>query len=162
VSPSRDPVDRPAARVVLLDHANRILLFRFRNPDDGREVWITPGGGVEDDETHEEAALRELAEEVGLLDVTLGPEVWRREHPLWFAGQRWIIRERFFVSRIPDSAHHRAIAPGRQDEFVIGHRWWTVQEIEASTAVFAPRRLAQHLRHLLEHGEPTVPIDVGV
>jgi hypothetical protein len=41
-------------------------------------------------------------------------------------------------------------------------RWWTIDEVEASAATFAPRRLATLLRDLLERGAPTDPLDVGV
>jgi len=41
-------------------------------------------------------------------------------------------------------------------------RWWTVDEIEASSETFAPRRLASLLRDLLRNGPPVEPSDAGV
>ena len=65
---------RKVARVVLLDPRDRILLLHGHEPDDpADDWWFTPGGGVEGDETREEAALRELAEETGITEVELGP-----------------------------------------------------------------------------------------
>jgi hypothetical protein len=40
-------------------------------------------------------------------------------------------------------------------------RWWTLAELEAAEARFAPRRLAILLRELIRHGPPTEPLDVG-
>lgn len=40
-----------------------LLIHRFR---DDQEYWVLPGGGVEDDETLEEALLREVKEETSL------------------------------------------------------------------------------------------------
>ena len=40
-------------------------------------------------------------------------------------------------------------------------RWWSITEIQRSTEVFVPLRLADHLQHLLDAGPPTQPIDVG-
>ena len=71
------PAPRPAARVLLLDAKDRLLLFRWKPPN----VWITPGGGLEVRETYEKAALRELWEETGLAGVALGPWVWSRIGP---------------------------------------------------------------------------------
>ena len=64
---------RPAARILLVDGQGRVLLFRF-TPYDGRPpFWCTPGGKVDDGETYEAAARRELREEVGL-DRDCGPQ----------------------------------------------------------------------------------------
>lgn len=40
-----------------------LLIHRFR---DGMEYWVLPGGGVEDEETLEEALRREVMEETSL------------------------------------------------------------------------------------------------
>jgi len=41
-------------------------------------------------------------------------------------------------------------------------RWWTLAELDATDAAFAPRRLPTVLRELILHGPPVEPIDVGV
>ncbi|HCF99905.1 MAG TPA: NUDIX hydrolase [Chloroflexi bacterium] len=51
------------AQVVLLE-GDRILLARHVCPE--REYWILPGGAVEEGETPEAAAIREVLEETGL------------------------------------------------------------------------------------------------
>ena len=43
------PVLRPAARGIVLDRDDRILLLRIEHED--RTVWATPGGGLEPGET---------------------------------------------------------------------------------------------------------------
>jgi ADP-ribose pyrophosphatase YjhB (NUDIX family) len=70
---------RRAARVIVVDEDERVLLVRFDFPDQ-RAVWATVGGGLEPGETHEEAARRELAEEAGIEVVELGMPVWTRTH----------------------------------------------------------------------------------
>ena len=70
-------VPRPAARILLVDGAGRVLLFRFDVP--GRPpFWVTPGGALDPGESYATAARRELREETGI-DVDPGPEVARRE-----------------------------------------------------------------------------------
>lgn len=46
---------------IVMDDDDRVLLIRER------DRWQTPGGEVEDDETHHEALRREVEEETGLL-----------------------------------------------------------------------------------------------
>jgi 8-oxo-dGTP pyrophosphatase MutT (NUDIX family) len=71
------PTLRRAARVLLLDEDRRVLLVRFSYH--GKNRWTAPDGGFEDDETHEEAARREVAEETGFEIDELGPWIWTRE-----------------------------------------------------------------------------------
>jgi ADP-ribose pyrophosphatase YjhB (NUDIX family) len=47
---------RPAARAILLDHDDRVLLVCFDFGD--RVVWATPGGGIDDGETTSSARPR--------------------------------------------------------------------------------------------------------
>ena len=48
------------------------------------------------------------------------------------------------------------------DSYVIGHRWWTLSELERSGDYFAPRRLASLLPAILRGDFPEQPIDCGV
>ena len=154
---------REAARVIVLDDAERVLLVRFDLLNGGHS-WATVGGGLEPGETYEDAAQRELREEAGLEVEDLGPCVWTREYlfpdPIPFAGQR----ERYFLVRTPAFDP----VPGHtwaqlNAERVSAVRWWTLDEIDAAyEEVFAPRRLAELIRELLHDGPPREPIDVGV
>lgn len=57
---------RPAARILLVDRAGRVLLFRFDCGDERPPFWCTPGGALDPGEGYAEAARRELFEETGI------------------------------------------------------------------------------------------------
>ena len=155
-------IPRPAARVILLDPEDRVLLFRFRSPVSGRAWWLAPGGGVDPGETHEAAAVRELAEECGLRGVVLGPCIWVREHEFTWNRVRYLQQERFFAARVQPFEVSTA-GWTEEEATVLGeHRWWSVDEILASGEEFAPRRLGALLRSLLRDGAGAEPVNTGV
>jgi 8-oxo-dGTP pyrophosphatase MutT (NUDIX family) len=142
--------------VVVLDPAGRVLLLGARLTDPAvppAEVlfWYTPGGGVEDGESLRGAAVRELAEEIGLVvePAALEGPVWLRRNLGVFAGEEIDSRETFFVLR---DVVHEVDAGGRTELEVLGdepHRWWSPAELAASTETFAPGDLADRLPELL-------------
>ncbi|WP_448640588.1 NUDIX hydrolase [Geodermatophilus sp. URMC 63] len=147
---------RPTARVVVLDPDRRVLLLGARLTDPAVPpgdvlFWYTPGGGVEDGETVRQAAVRELAEEIGLVvdPAALEGPVWFRRHVGLFAGVQVDSRETFFVLR---DVVHEVDPAGRTELELLGeepHRWWTPAEVAASAEAFAPRELAAVLPELL-------------
>jgi hypothetical protein len=75
---------------------------------------------------------------------------------------RWDQRERWFMARVahfePDGAGMTEAEKADLTEW----RWWTLDELEATTDDLVPRDLAAHLRALVENGPPASPLDVGV
>ncbi|MFJ8669176.1 NUDIX hydrolase [Streptomyces sp. NPDC093600] len=152
---------RRVARVVLLDPDDRILLLHGYEPDaPERTWWFTPGGGLEGDESREQAALRELVEETGITDVELGPVIWRRICSFPFDGRRWDQDEWYYLARTTQTA----TAPGGLTELearsVAGLRWWTSAELSAARETVYPTRLAELLHTLLDEGPPSAPLDL--
>ncbi|MSP21512.1 MAG: NUDIX domain-containing protein [Dehalococcoidia bacterium] len=98
---SDNPIPRPCSRILIIDARDRVLLFRIDDPAvDLRPFWLTTGGGVEDGETFEEAARRELAGGGRRRPVRVGPCVWLRPH-VWRWGERWIASdERYYLARV--------------------------------------------------------------
>jgi 8-oxo-dGTP pyrophosphatase MutT (NUDIX family) len=155
-----EPALRHAARVILLDAANRVLLLKWRLKS-GDHLWITPGGGLASGEHHSEAAQRELAEEVGLREVELGTCIWLREHVYNWNGRAYRQRERFYLVRVSSHQVDRAGNDAEELRVLEEFRWWTLAELEASTETFAPRRIAFFLAPLIAGEIPGHPIDVG-
>ena len=55
----------PGIITIILRHGKFLLVQRAREPDQGK--WACPGGLIEVGETAAQAALRELAEETGII-----------------------------------------------------------------------------------------------
>jgi 8-oxo-dGTP pyrophosphatase MutT (NUDIX family) len=153
---------REAVRALLIDPDDRVLLVRFEFPTATR--WALPGGGLEDGEDHIGALRRELEEEVGLTDVEIGPQVWRRLHIVPFLnGQFDGQREKIHLVRCGVFEPQPRLSWAQLNaEFVHEIRWWTLDEIGASDAHFVPRELHALVGGLLRDGPPLEPIDVSV
>ena len=149
-------IARDAARVLLLDASDRALLIAHL-PGDGRTVWTAPGGGLDLGETHEQAAARELREEVGI-DAPIGPWVWSRSVTFTFRGIWLHQTERWFLARVTGLD---ADAVPIDDLGTDGARWWSIEELGTTDEILAPGSIAVQLERLLTAGPPAEPIDVG-
>ncbi|MGW5273610.1 NUDIX hydrolase [Streptomyces sp. NPDC004044] len=56
---------QPHVSTAIIVDGGRVLMIRRRQRE-GKLLWAFPGGGIEGDETPEQAAVREVAEEVEL------------------------------------------------------------------------------------------------
>ena len=154
-----EPIERFAVRALVVDEARRAVLVKFRD-DEGQVWWATPGGGIDEGEDFESALRRELAEELGLDDFELGPEIWTREHTFAWRGR--ILRQRERIWLVEIQRYEPSPRVDLAAELVVDVRWWTLEELEAATDTLVPERLPQVLRELREHGPPARPLDVGV
>jgi 8-oxo-dGTP pyrophosphatase MutT (NUDIX family) len=161
---------RQAARAVVLDRSDRVLLLRARDPfQPGKgEWWELPGGGIEPGETSAEAAAREVEEETGLTGVDIGPCVWRHDARFRFAGMAFDQLEHIHVARW-DGAGEEADIRGGGREWIEalafgGARWWSaaeLAELAADGVVVIPPWLAEELPRYLEAGPPAEPVHLG-
>lgn len=156
---------REGVRAVVVDPARRVLLVRWDLH--GVSVWGTPGGGIEGDETADAALHRELAEELGLRDAVIGPEIWDRFHVIAILDKRYDGQhDRFFLVETNEFEPSPALSREQLEaENLFDIRWWTLDELDAfeTTEVefFAPRRLPEFVRSLFRDGPPPSPIDTG-
>ena len=132
---------RPAARILLLGPAGRVLLFRFV-ADDRPAFWATPGGAVDPGESYAEAARRELIEETGF-ELDCGSEVARRlVEFVTLEGVSVAADERYFLVRAEtaeiDTARHTELERRVMQQW----RWFSLDELAGWPETIFPEDLA--------------------
>lgn len=147
---------RPASRLLVLDPNGNVLLFRFTHksgPLAGQDFWATPGGGLEPNESYEEAAVRELLEETGIKVVDPGRQVARREVVLQLPeGEHVRADERYFVVQAYEQAVQREGWTRLELEVMTDHRWWSIADLEATSDTVWPEELIALLRSVVSIG----------
>ena len=146
------PLERRAARVLLVDHDGRILLQHCCDPSApaGTRWWNTTGGGIDEGETSRQAAVRELREETGLQlhEDAVGEVVHRRVTEFSFAGASYRQREDYFLVQT-GAFEARPTAHSELEMLaVLGMRWWSRDELRVTREQVYPEELLEVLERL--------------
>jgi 8-oxo-dGTP pyrophosphatase MutT (NUDIX family) len=138
---------RHVARLVILDAARSVLLVKYQEDRPGKpsSFWVPPGGALEKGEAHQQAAVRELSEETGLV-ADIGKELWTRRFELDLPQGRVDQRERYFLVQLDVTAPSvRNTSPEAIEE----HRWWSLRELQATDELIYPDGFVPALAELL-------------
>lgn len=160
-----DLLHRDIARALVFDPGGRLLLIEYESvrpidahtPDE-RGFWFMPGGGIEPGETPVEACRRELSEEIGVEDAAIGPLVGTCDGPFHLFRTSRFAHERYFVVRLPDDRIDTARLAETEDNPVRGVRWWTLDELAATSERIEPEGLAALARRILSGSIPVTPV----
>jgi double-stranded uracil-DNA glycosylase len=109
---------RESVRAAVVDERGRALLLRYG--DEYGDWWVTPGGGREPGEDDEQTLRRELEEEIGLVELALGPLLWELDG--WtldepgfggFLSRVYLVRvDRFEPPHLTEAHELRWFSPG--------------------------------------------------
>lgn len=133
--------------MILIDEAGRVLLFRGGDPHrpDAGTWWFTPGGGLDDGETIEEAARREVREETGFVVTDLGPVVMERSVEFEVEGRHFDQDEVFFRVSVAGFEVDNREWTDLERRLMLEHRWWTREELAATIETVYPEGLVDLL-----------------
>ena len=137
-----DPIHRTAARLLPVSPTGRILLLQGQDPAHPGDLhWISIGGAVDAGESHEQAAVRELAEETGIqasVEEVRGP-LGTGTHPFSWDGTDYVSHSTFYA--IPIAAdvevHFEGLEPGEVGN-IFRAAFWSPEELEADGTAASP------------------------
>lgn len=159
---------RKSSRLIILDPDDRVLLMKIKldKPADPsapilKSYWVTLGGGVNVGETLEQAAQRELHEETGISNVSIGPMVW---HGRWQQGVSRINDESFFLVQLRENLEKIDISGFEKQEKLVFKKmqWWTIKELKESDQIFIPISLADLVEEIISTRDVVFPREIDL
>ena len=136
-------------RAIVLDDRKRMLLVRQHH--DGKDIWMVPGGTIEEGESAADAALREVKEET-TLDIGLDGLLWHVEE-VSERGQRFV---NFFLGHLKDSSQKLVLGTDpelAEDAQVLREVAFLDREEVGKLEVLYPEYLKDEFWQLLDGGQ---------
>ena len=135
---------RRSARVLVFDPSGDVLLIRFRAETGGKMVtfWVTPGGEIEAGEEPEEAAAREMYEELGLRLPLIGPVHEESGGEYVHLGERVRNEDVFFATVCSREAPKLAGVTAYEVRLMQEIRWWSAEDLATRPDKVYPAQLA--------------------
>ncbi len=136
-------------RAIVLDKDERMLLVRQHHED--KDIWMVPGGGIEENENAAEAAIREVKEETGL-DIGVDGLLWHVEE-VSGRGQRFV---NFFLCHVEGDTQDLALGTDpelAEDAQVLREVAFLDRGEVAKLEVLYPEYLKDEFWRLLDSGK---------
>ena len=155
-----DARHRLAGRAIIRSDDGHVLMIRGEDPaDPGRGgFWFTPGGGLDEGESVDDAIRRELMEETGLDVEIIGPVVLRRWARVPLVGEMWTQDETVVLIAVDTAFDPQPAGLEELEASVITeYRWFTADELRAIEEDVYPRCLVDLLDEIEAAGPPVEP-----
>lgn len=155
---------RKSSRAIVLNKQNQIFLFQYTFDffAEKESIWITPGGGLDDGESFEEALKRELFEEMGIKLTEPAMFVFYRT-PLYELKDGETVRseERFYLVRLDETEFSCTGWTESEKERMTAGKWWSAEEIKASGEKFFSADILGILERLSRGEIPGKPMEIA-
>lgn len=132
-------------RIIIPDEEKRVLMVCQHH--ENKDIWMVPGGGIEEGEDAVQAGVREVLEETGL-EIEMGPLLWHVEEVSEERGQRFV---NFFMGRLTGGHMQLGMDPEFDDNHQVLRevRFMTKDELQAAENVY-PEFMKDELWDILE------------
>lgn len=111
--------------------------------------WITPGGGIDENEREIEAAVRELFEETGIRvsEDQLGEPIGELSGEWIWADQEnfHTYQDTFFEYVVDDFILDDSAWTDDERRDVLAFRWWSLEELQSTDELVGPHGLVEFI-----------------
>jgi 8-oxo-dGTP pyrophosphatase MutT (NUDIX family) len=154
---------RRAARIIVIADRSVLLIKGCdpAHPEHGT-WWLTPGGGINEGESIEAAAARELREETGLeLEPhQMGPVVATRVAEFDYGDVAHLQTEWFFAVWVKEFTPSVEGWDELEQDALLELRWWTLPELVATDNRLHPTEIIDVVRALVD-GSFEAPMELS-
>jgi ADP-ribose pyrophosphatase YjhB (NUDIX family) len=123
---------RNCSRALIVNKESKILLqrFEFSKINGNKILWVTPGGGLKDNESYEDALERELYEELGIKIKIYETPVLILDVPIYGEKETFISHEVYYLIGFRENMDISLnnMTNNEKNTFK-GLKWWSKEEL---------------------------------